>query len=348
MVVGKNALKVSQRITKKNSFVKNSGLKITRSDPLKSDASFRTYERLYSERKTFILMDAPPQTGENCKSFLAISNYLIDLGFSAPNIYKHDLENGFLILEDFGDRLFSLILKDNSNEKNLYINAIDCLLALQDKTVLEYIKIFDNEKYKIPLYDELTLLKEVNLLIEWFYPTIFGEQINEKLRAEYVSIWKDLINRVDKTDKVLVLRDYHVDNLIYLKDKNGINKVGLLDFQDAVIGSPLYDLVSLLEDSRILVKKNIIDEMIKRFLNNTNIVKSNFIRDYSIFAAQRHSKVIGIFTRLYKRDKKSNYLKFIPYTWDLLEKSLANLPSSDLSFWLNKNIPPEFRKKKIL
>lgn len=348
MVVGKNALKVSQRITKKNSFVKNSGLKITRSDPLKSDASFRTYERLYGESKTFILMDAPPQTGENCKSFLAISNYLIDLGFSAPNIYKHDLENGFLILEDFGDRLFSLILKDNSNEKNLYINAIDCLLALQDKTVLEYIKIFDNEKYKIPLYDELTLLKEVNLLIEWFYPTIFGEQINEKLRAEYVSIWKDLISRVDQTDKVLVLRDYHADNLIYLKDKNGINKVGLLDFQDAVIGSPLYDLVSLLEDSRILVKKNIIDEMIKRFLNNTNIVKSNFIRDYSIFAAQRHSKVIGIFTRLYKRDKKSNYLKFIPYTWDLLEKSLANLPSSDLSFWLNKNIPPEFRKKKIL
>ena len=348
MEVGKNVLKVSQRITKKNSFVKDSGLKITRSDPLKSDASFRTYERLYSESKTFILMDAPPQTGENCKAFLAISNYLIDSGFSAPNIYKHDLENGFLILEDFGDRLFSLIMKDNFNEKNLYINALDCLLALQDRTVTEYVKIFDNEKYKIPLYDELALLKEVNLLIDWFYPTIFGERINEKLRVEYVSIWKDLISRLDKTNKVLVLRDYHVDNLIYLKDRNGINRVGLLDFQDAVIGSPLYDLVSLLEDSRILVKKNIVDEMIKRFLNNTNMVKSDFIRDYSIFGAQRHSKVIGIFTRLYKRDKKSNYLKFIPYTWDLLEKSLTNLPSSDLSSWLNKNIPSEFRKKKIL
>ena len=214
-------------------------------------------------------------------------------------------------MEDFGDDLFSVVLRENrADESQLYKEAINLLEHLP--------KTGD-----VPEYSREKLLEEASLLTEWC--------ATDANRDEYLQVWQKLLDKLDSSKKVMVLRDYHADNLIWLPERKDKHKIGLLDFQDAVIGHPAYDLVSLLEDARRDVDKDIAAEVLKT-------KTSDFLRDYFILAAQRNCKIIGIFHRLNKRDGKDGYLKFLPRVWNHLRGDLEYPLLSELKTWMEKNV----------
>jgi len=296
---------------------------------LPGDASFRHYERIKNGGESFILMNAPPPK-EDVRPFVKAALFLEKNGFSAPHIFAADVENGFLLLEDFGDDLYSRILDGNhyaSLEEEIYRRAVEVLAALHKIAPPDF-----------PAYDDALLLREARLFTEWYLPYAKIE-LGEKAKYEYEEILLALFTNLKKQKPVLVLRDYHADNLIYLPKREGYKKVGLLDFQDAVIGSPAYDLVSLLEDARRDVPPALHEKILGFYLSlNPDIDAETFRICHSILGAQRNLKIIGIFTRLAVRDGKQRYLYFLPRVWKHLENDLKNPALAPLKTWLEANI----------
>jgi aminoglycoside/choline kinase family phosphotransferase len=276
------------------------------------DASFRSYYRIFFGEKTYILMFAPP-THEDIKPFVKIDELLVFNNFSAPKIFARDDEFGFLLLEDFGDDTYTKLLKrDISQEFSLYKNACDCLLGLSK---IEF-------SQDIQIYNHALLFREVMLFVDWYLP-LQKKQMNLEDRSKFKSLWfqvfdqlaqfKSLRNHLEKNEEpVLVLRDYHADNLMSLPDREGIKKVALLDFQDAVIGSRAYDLVSLLEDARRDIDNKNRAKLFEYFLQNLDCNQDDFKNDYEILSLQRNIKILGIFARLTLRDGKNSYLDYMP------------------------------------
>lgn len=267
------------------------------------DASFRSYYRIFFDDEVRVLMFAPP-SHEDIKPFIKIAEFLISHEFSAPQIFAKDEENGFLLLEDLGDDTYGRVLAvDVSKELELYKKACDCLLELHN--IEEYPK-------DLNFYDESLLLKEVMLFVNWYIPNIAKKEISEEEKNQFKSLFLELFKLLSKEEQVLVLRDYHADNLMILPDRTKFKQVGLLDFQDAVIGSKAYDLVSLLEDARRDVDKKTHDEILDYYIDSSNVDKSVLMTDYEILSLQRNIKILGIFARLSVRDKKDEYLKLLP------------------------------------
>jgi aminoglycoside/choline kinase family phosphotransferase len=267
------------------------------------DASFRSYYRIFYGEKTYILMFAPPKF-EDVKPFVKIAEFLFSNNFSAPQIFACDYQFGFLLLEDFGNDTYSKILLRNQNlELEIYQKACDCLLELQKITAPQNVAQYNNSK----------LFCEVMLFVDWYLP-LQKKEMNLQEKSEFKFLWFKLFDLLDKQKKVLVLRDFHADNLMILQNKN----VGLLDFQDALIGLPAYDLVSLLEDVRRDVSEETSQKILKNFLQNFSGNKEQFLIDYQILSLQRNVKIIGIFSRLYLRDGKNTYLNFMPRAVDLV------------------------------
>jgi N-acetylmuramate 1-kinase len=307
-----------------------------------SDASFRRYERLSNGNKSIMLMDAPPEK-EDIKPFVNIDKYLRNCGFNAPEIYAFDIENGLMLLEDFGNSSFTNALSGKSsiaeihNEQELYSGAIDVLVKLHRSEHPEH----------APYYDYSLLMRECKLLIEWYLPNIDSHIDIKEANEEYLEIWGKLLNSRQNEENVPVLRDYHADNLMWLPERHGFSKVGLLDFQDAVIGSPVYDLVSLLEDARRDLQSETVEICLKRYIENFTLLDRNeFMTSYAIFAAQRNCKIIGIFARLAIRDNKLGYLNYMPRVWRHLLNDLQHPALADLKKWINKVIPEEKRKSE--
>ena len=266
------------------------------------DASFRSYYRIFCAEKISILMFAPP-SHEEIQPFIDIDKFLFEHGFCAPEIFAIDEENGFLLLEDFGDETYGRILQKNvTNEEELYKKAIDCLVELQKISPPKNVAIYNHD----------LLFKEVMLFVDWYL--IYEKKIDLNLarRQEFKRLWFDLFDLLNREDQTLVLRDFHADNLMLLKNNN----VGLLDFQDAVIGSKAYDLVSLLEDARRDLAPNLASKMLQYFLQNSSIDQEKFLHDYEILSLQRNIKILGIFSRLARRDGKEFYLKLLPRVRD--------------------------------
>jgi len=313
---------------------------------LAGDASARRYARVALGEKTAMVMDTPPE-GENFPAFVHISEHLQDSGYSAPKIMARDMENGFLLLEDFGDDSFSRILEnDAGRELELYETAID-LLAEWSRHPREG---GDLEK-KIPAfagmttpYDTTTYRREVSLFPDWYLPRIFGTEKTENLRAEYMQIWEEILANAALAQNIFVHRDFHADNLMWLPEREGVKKVGLLDFQDALLGDASYDMVSLLEDARRDVAPELAEKMIERYLQKTGADEKTFRTSYNILGAQRNLKILGIFVRLFVRDGKENYLRFLPRVWAHLERDLQAESLTVLRNWLDKNVPAELRK----
>lgn len=301
-------------------------------DPLPGDASFRRYIRLNKSGERAMLMDAPPPT-ENVQAFVAIAKHLKALGFSAPEILAEDEDLGFLIIEDFGDDTFTNLLASGANETALYALATDTLVNLHRT----------QSPYWVPPYNDQRLLAETSLLLDWFM-VAHGLELSCQDRAVYDRLWTDLFAHVHRGQKTLVLRDYHVDNLMRLDDRENTQACGLLDFQDALGGHPAYDLMSLLEDARRDISDDIQSEMKTRYhaARGTKDIEA-FEFAYTILAAQRHAKVIGIFTRLDRRDGKPIYLKHIDRLWRLFERSLDHPALEDLKIWVDKHIPKSKR-----
>ncbi len=306
--------------------------------PLAADASFRKYERLSLNGNPAVLMDAPPPQ-EDVRPFVCIADHLLGLGYSAPEIFARDEEVGLLLLEDLGNDTYTRLLQNGADEGALYALAVDLLIDLHKKSD-------DIAMPKgLPPYGNGRLLDEVFLLPQWYMPAIFGDIPSEEARRDYGNAWLELFPKVHALSKTLVLRDFHVDNLMRLADRDGLQACGLLDFQDAVAGCAAYDLMSLLEDARRDLAPALIKTMLDRY--HAAFPEQNreaFDTAYAILGAGRHAKVIGIFTRLWVRDGKDQYLEHIPRVWRLFENSLDHPALAAVKAWVEKHIPVNSRK----
>jgi aminoglycoside/choline kinase family phosphotransferase/GTP:adenosylcobinamide-phosphate guanylyltransferase len=302
--------------------------------PFDSDASFRKYDRLSLNGKTAFLMDSAPVFG-GVKAFIDMADYLLSLELSAPVIYAQDQENGFLIIEDLGEDLYSHLLKKQpKDDLKLYRKAVGLLAVLSDKIVPDFVASYSDD----------FLLTEIEIFTDWYMPSLTGVPLSDASRSDFLTIWGKLILLLKDRQSRLVLRDYHADNLIDLPEREGAAQVGLLDFQDALKGHAAYDLVSLLKDIRRDVSPQTEAEMLKEFISLTQSDATEFTRDYHIIGLQRNIKILGIFTRLDVRDGKKGYAKFIPKLWGLIESSLGEEIFEDLRKWLDRHVSVEMRR----
>ncbi|HEY9080565.1 aminoglycoside phosphotransferase family protein [Magnetovibrio sp.] len=320
-------------------FLRSAGWQDAERHPLAADASFRRYIRLFDNGKTALVMDAPP-SHEDVRPFVLVDKHLRILDFSAPEILAEDETNGFLLLEDFGDATFTKLLARGADERALYTLATDTLIALHA------LDMSSTTPDWLPPYDDARLRDEAALLLDWFMPAQ-GLGVSTATRADFERIWFGLFAHVHDGPRTLVLRDYHVDNLMRLDGRDSIKACGLLDFQDALGGHPAYDLMSLLQDARRDISARLQADMLERYrdaLNLSGPAWDDFARAYAILAAQRHAKVIGIFTRLDRRDAKPVYLKHIARVWRLLEQALEHPALGDLKAWMDEHIPIDKRQ----
>ncbi|MDJ0951743.1 MAG: tRNA (adenosine(37)-N6)-threonylcarbamoyltransferase complex ATPase subunit type 1 TsaE [Alphaproteobacteria bacterium] len=306
---------------------------------LSADASFRSYDRLCRNSERRVLMDAPPPQ-EDVHPFLQIDEILRAHGLSAPQVFAADADNGFVLLEDLGDATFTRRLADGADETALYELAVDALVALHRAWHAD-------PDRSVPPYDDDRLLDEAALLVDWYLPELSGHPTPSSERQTYLELWRQSFAAARAVPETLVLRDYHVDNLIELPGREGVRRCGLLDFQDAVRGPLTYDLVSLLEDARRDVPQHLQQAMTSRYLNAVSafldIDEEAFRASAAILAAQRSAKIIGIFTRLWRRDGKDQYLRHIPRVWRWLEGDLAHPVLADIKRWFDLAIPPAER-----
>ncbi len=310
------------------SFLSDHGWGPARRSNLADDASFRRYERLTMDERTAVLMDAPPPQ-EDVRPFRQIAGHLRALGLSAPDIYAADDARGFLLLEDLGDDTFTRVLAQGGDETLLYENAVDVLIDLHRRPPEEAIPP------GLAAYDEARLMDEANLLPQWACPTL-----DDAARTAYEAAWREVFPLLNAQPRTLVLRDYHVDNLLWLPDRAHVRACGLLDFQDALAGPGAYDLMSLLEDARRDLGGGLKVALLARYIAAfPQMDRAGFEAAFDILAAQRHAKVIGIFSRLDVRDGKPGYLGHIPRVWKLLGKSLENPVLNSVKKWFDRHIP---------
>jgi len=297
--------------------------------PLAGDASFRRYFRVVEEGRRAVLMDAPPPH-EDPRPFVAVDEWLGGHGFASPAILGRDLDAGLLLIEDFGDdRVREHVEADPGAELAIYGRAVDLLAALHRLPAAN-----------LPPYDRAVYQREAALVTEWYCPAI-GIEVDA---AGYTAAWNAVLPLVerDAMPPVTVLRDYHAENIMILANEARSFGLGLLDFQDALAGHPAYDLVSLLQDARRDVDPAVEAAMLERYKAQIP-VSADFDAAYAILGAQRNAKIVGIFTRLWKRDGKPRYLDFLPRMWGLLERDLAHPALAPVRTWFDANIPPAKR-----
>ena len=314
-------------------------------EALNQDASFRRYWRLSLGGNTVMLMDAPPPE-KPVKIFADIANFLRQHGLYAPEIVALDEKHGLMLIEDFGDDTFTQILnKHPDQETALYDLAIDTLVQLHQ------IETFSS--LSLATYDHSALNAELLLFIDWFFPAISGTPATTTQKEDYISAWENAFAHCATQQPVLVLRDYHVDNLMRIEHPGKTAQCGLLDFQDALLGPAAYDLISLLEDARRDISAKLKSHCLDRYFsaiktNNSSRARTEMFPTLNILGAQRHAKVLGIFVRLHKRDNKPIYLKHLPRVLSLYQAALEREPMlSPVVEWTAKNLPFELMSRKI-
>jgi len=306
-------------------FLTNCGWNDAKQTHLAGDASNRSYLRLTRRDETAVLMNAPPSQGEDTRPFVAITNYLLDLNLSAPRILSQDNENGFLLIEDLGDALFARHILDQPDmEHTLYCAAVDVLVNLHQHPAPD--GLLD--------YSPTKMTEADNPVFVWYHPTSANEI------AAITTEMKTVLTRHCQAEPVMALRDYHSENLLWLPDRAGIKRTGLLDYQDAVMTHPSYDLVSLLEDARRDVPKQIQTEMVARYIEATGADPQSFHVAYNAQGAQRNLRILGIFARLCILAGKPAYIDLIPRVWSYLKQDLSDPALRNLNT-LVFNIFPE-------
>ena len=296
-------------------------------EPLPGDASFRRYFRIRADAGSAMLMDAPPPH-EDPRPFLHVGKWLCDQGLRAPVIHAEDLSRGLVLIEDFGTDRMRDWLDDNPDaEHATYSRAIEALVELHKRPPGPF-----------EPYDMATYLREVQLFTQWFCPAA-GIEADA---ASHDAAWQTAIAPLLERQKpgVTVLRDYHAENIMLLPD----GTQGLIDFQDALVGHVSYDLVSLLQDARRDVSEELEGAMLEHYLSRAD-AGPDFAADYALLGAQRNAKIVGIFTRLWKRDGKPKYLSMIPRVWKAMERDLAHPALAPVASWFDANVPAEWRER---
>ncbi|EAQ46253.1 hypothetical protein MED193_13697 [Roseobacter sp. MED193] len=301
--------------------------------PLAGDASARRYQRLTSpDGRHLVLMDSPPNSGETIRPFVRIANYLRSLDFSAPAIIAEDAENGFLLTEDLGDQRFYEVLKqDPAQESRLYSLATDFLLQLHRSS----------GSGGLPNLETLgpRVMAEMSALVIDRYCGAINGTVTADLQNRFENQFEDILRQTIKGDTVFVHRDFHVQNLMYLPDRDGVAQVGVIDFQDARVGHPAYDLVSLLQDARRDVPAGIEARMIDRYLASTQLDSSGFRSAYAVIGVQRNLRILGVFARLSQDFGKPQYLELIPRVWAHVVNGLEHPALAPLADMLLKELP---------
>lgn len=301
---------------------------------LAADASFRRYERVELGERIAVLMDAPPPW-EDVRPFVAVTQQLAACDASVPNILAADEAQGFLLLEDLGDASFTRLLKeDAAREGELYRAAVDALLAVRRVSA---------QPQGLPLYDMAVYQREVGLFVEWFLPQLVGIDAARALRAEWLALWRDVLEKAGLKQQVLVHRDYHADNLFWLADRAGHRAVGMLDYQDALWGDAAYDVASLLEDARRDVTPATVADCLAQYAAGSGEDAEDFRRRYDVLAAQRNAKIIGIFVRLCVRDGKQHYLSYLPRVWAHFMRDLTQPLLAPVRAFVERYVPMDKR-----
>lgn len=350
--------------------------------PLAGDASNRRYLRVARGGGTAVLMDAPPERGENIRPFLAVTEWLLGCGLSAPRVLAADAEAGLLLLEDLGDDLYARHLaRRPADEPALYAAAVDLLAGLADAPLPMVTAAPDptapdsrpdgsevpppppappsparggitppsvstaepgapcSGRLALPPYGQTALDREAGLFSGWWLPAV--APVSPGMAEDYAALVREATAPVAAARDVVVLRDYHAENLLWLPGRADAARVGLLDYQDALAGHAAYDLVSLLEDARRDTGEALREAMVARYLAARQELDAEAFRAaYAILGAQRNLKIIGIFARLARRDLKPRYLGLIPRVWNHLQRDLAHPALAPLAAWLARHAPP--------
>ena len=293
------------------------------------DASNRRYARLTkTDGTTAILMDAPPSKKEDVRPFVQIASHLTALGLSAPQVFAQDTDNGFLLLEDLGDTIFARVLEtDPSLENSLYEGAIDVLCALHTARLPD-----------LPRYDAALMTDLAALAFDWYQMGALGH-VDADARARFCTAMSRALTPLDAKPPVLFLRDYHAENLIWLPERSGPARVGLLDFQDALQGHAAYDLASLLQDARRDVPQRVEAAMIARYTAQAGLDPQPFRAAYDVLALQRNLRILGVFARLSLAYGKAHYVDLIPRVWGLLQRILAQPACADVAPFVHTHLP---------
>lgn len=305
--------------------------------PLAGDASNRRYLRVSRGAETAVLMDAPPERGESVRPFMAVTEWLRGRGLSAPGVLAARPEAGLLLLEDLGDDIYARhLMQCPADEPALYAAAVDLLAGLADAAPPAAI---GPEALPLGPYDAAVLDREAGLFTEWWLAAVAA--VSPDMAAEYAGLVREATAPVAAAREVVVLRDYHAENLLWLPARQGAARVGLLDYQDALAGHAAYDLVSLLEDARRDTTPELQEAMLARYLAARPAGDAEAFRAaYAILGAQRNLKIIGIFARLARRDGKGRYLALIPRVWNHLRRDLAHPALGPLAAWVARHAPP--------
>ncbi|WP_420403706.1 aminoglycoside phosphotransferase family protein [Nisaea sp.] len=305
---------------------------------LAADASFRRYFRLSRpDGQRAIVMDAPPEK-EDVRPFVEVAEILEDFGYSVPGILASDRESGFLLLEDLGDMTYTRALTAGYQERALYSLAGDLLADLASRDVRPI-------RDRLPSYDDAKLLQETLLFVDWYLRPGVGLPVDDDAREAYIAAWREVLPSARCGRDVLVLRDFHVDNMMVLEGRHGIAACGLLDFQDAVTGPASYDLVSLLQDSRRDIPPEIVSEVMERYLEAVPEIgdRDAFMRSYRVLGTQRALKVFGIFARQSVLYGNHGYLGHIPRLWRLTMENFSDDALAPVRDWIEKHVPDDYR-----
>ena len=312
-------------------FLASCGWAGARIEPLAGDASFRRYFRiLHDDGRRAVLMDAPPPH-EDPRPFVAVAEWLSSIGLAAPDILARDLDQGLLLLADLGnDRLRERLDEEGDREAELYEIATDVLIHLHRHAPMPGLPVHGLDQW----------LDELALFTDWYCPALDVEVDAQGYREA----WRQVLAPVaaDGLAPVTVLRDYHAENVMLIEGRSGVAHFGLLDFQDALSGHPAYDLASVLEDARRDVSPAIERAMLDRYIAATGHGAA-FERAYWALAAQRNTRILGVFVRLWKRDGKPGYRRFQPRMWRLFERDLAHPALGPVKAWFDANVPASAR-----
>lgn len=321
---------------------------------LSGDASPRKYELIRQNGTELVLMDWPrplagavvkdgktyaeiAHTAPDARSFVAIGRYLKRQGFTVPEIIAYDIDQGIMLLSDLGE---TGVLDDNGGPiAERYIESAKWLAALHMLPVTSEMPVDASETYTVPPFDPEAIKIEVSLLIEWYLPHVTGAPCPDHLKRDYFAIWDDLIAELNEAEKSLLLRDFHSPNILWQNGGTGLAQVGVIDFQDAMIGPSAYDLASLVQDARVDVPQELKAQMLSGYYAERQLSDEDialFEQSFAIMSAQRNCKLAGIWVRLMKRDGKPNYMRHMPRTFRYLNEALSAEPLSALRDWFIK------------
>ncbi len=359
-VVGYGAFSARvERMTQVRAFLEESGFAEAPRRRMVGDASTRIFERLTLDGQTTVLMNAPRRPdgppvrngkpysaiahlAEDIVPYVALAQGLRDRNFSAPTIVRADFDRGLLIMEDLGnDRVVEG--DPPAPIEARYETAVDLLVSLHRRRLPERLPVAPHIEYRLPRYDMDAFLIEAELLLDWYLVSA-AAPASDAVRKEFIALWREALGPAIGAPATWVLRDYHSPNLLWLPDRDGVARIGLMDFQDALMGPGAYDLASLLQDARVDVPELLEVALLSRYararLYDQRFDPAAFARLYATLAAQRATKILGIFARLDRRDGKPQYLRHIPRLLRYLQRSLAHPDLARLKAWYAVNVPP--------